>query len=145
MLETLLQCILRKTTATPRIMIKTFRRFCSILIRIRGGNRARMAVTGHRLSVTRTRARGVDGFPDGLDGRVHWHRKFHHGRACGTADGPNGAQVHCERVHAAHVHRMDAVTVWPSSESTVTSYCIFTSYRFLVEASSKRHPPPTNN
>lgn len=115
---------------TSRMVIKTWRCFCSILIRVRGGNRARMAVTSHRLSVTRTCACGVDGFPDGLDDRVHWHRQFHHGRTRRTADGPDGAQVHRERVHAAHVRWMDTVTVWPSGESTVTSYCVFTGRCF---------------
>lgn len=71
--------------------VKTSRRFCSILIRVRGGNRTRMAVTSHRLSVTRTCARGVDEFSNSVDDRVHRHRQFHHGRARRTADGSDGA------------------------------------------------------
>lgn len=85
----------------------------SVFARVHDGHRARVAVSGHRLHVVRARARHADAGRNVVDGRVHRRRQLRHGRAGGTADGPDRTQVDGGSVRAADVRRMDDHTVRP--------------------------------
>jgi len=88
----------------------------SVVARVHGGNRARMAVTGHGVHVGRTCAPVAYDGADVVDGRVHRRRQLRHGRARGMADGPDRAQVCRRHFRTANDRRMDVHTVWPTSE-----------------------------
>lgn len=51
-----------------------------------------------------------------MDGGVYRRGQLRHGRARGTADGPNGTEIRRVGVRAAHVRRMDADIVRSAGE-----------------------------
>jgi len=89
----------------------------SFFARVHDRHRARVAVSGHRLHVVRARARHADAGRNVVDGRVHRRRQLRHGRAGGTADGPDRTQVDGALVRAADVRRVEDRTVRPPGKA----------------------------
>lgn len=91
----------------------------SVVARVHGRHRARMAVTDHGIYVRWTGTRVTDTIADIMDGGVYRHRKLRHGCACGMADEPDRAQVRRNRIRTTHVHRMDVHIVQSTSENNI--------------------------